>query len=122
MDCRRNEENYETVVGGNDMKKRMTAVLLAAMLAISTAACGGNGSGSEGGDTLVIGTSKFNGVFSPFFYNSAYDREAFRGVFETVLEPNENNELIDNAGHIDEGVVKGKGDKQDRHIRSCLYI
>ena len=112
MDCRRNEENDETVVGGNDMKKRMTAVLLAAMLAISTAACGGNGSGSEGGDTLVIGTSKFNGVFSPFFYNSAYDREAFRGVFETVLEPNENNELIDNAGHIDEGVVKGKGDKQ----------
>ena len=94
------------------MRKRITATLLAAMLAVSTAACGGSGSSSEGGDTLVIGTSSFNGVFSPFFYNSAYDKEVFSPVLESVSELDENNELIDNAGHVDEGVVKGEGDNQ----------
>lgn len=94
------------------MRKRITAALLAAVLAVSTAACGGSGSSSEGGDTLVIGINSFNGVFSPFFYNSGYDKQVFEPVFETVSELNENNELIDNAGHIDEGVVKGKGANQ----------
>lgn len=91
------------------MRKRIIATLLAAMMAVSTAACGGQASG--GLDTIVIGVDQWNGVFSPFFYNSSYDAQIFNAVQETVLETNANNELIDNLGHIDSKVV-GKGDNK----------
>ncbi|MBS6558689.1 MAG: ABC transporter substrate-binding protein [Clostridiales bacterium] len=95
------------------MRKRITATLLAAMMALSTAACGGQGQtqSSGGNDTIVIGSVQWNGVFSPFFYDSSYDSQIFSLTQETVLETNANNELIDNLGHIDEEVV-GKGDNQ----------
>ena len=94
------------------MRKRITASLLAAMLAISTAACGGGGSQASGlNETIVIATDQWNGVFSPFFYTANPDAEVFGPIIETILEPNANNELIDNLGHIDEEVV-GKGDNQ----------
>lgn len=41
-------------------------------------------------DTLVLGSTDFNGVFSPFFGNSAYDNE----VMERVHEPLVNNDRL----------------------------
>ena len=75
------------------MRKRITATLLAAMMAISTAACGGQGQtqSSGGNDTIVIGSVQWNGVFSPFFYDSSYDAAVFSLAQETVLETNASN-------------------------------
>ena len=92
------------------MRKRITATLLAAMLAISTAACGGGGS-QTGGDTIVIGTTDWNGVFSPFYSDNQTDSYIQGAVIETVMERDAQNVLIDNLGHIDEEVI-GSGDNQ----------
>ena len=95
------------------MRKRITATLLAAMLAISTAACGGGGeSQSTGGDTIVIGTTDWNGVFSPFYADNQTDQYIQNAVIETLMERDVNDVLIDNLGHVDEKVV-GKGKNQN---------
>lgn len=70
---------------------------------------GEESSGEEGGtveapgqyDTLVIGTGSFDGVFSPFFYTSTYDDQAFSLVFANVCSLNANGELIDDVGHVE---------------------
>lgn len=103
------------------MKKRISAVLLAAMLAVSTAACGGggNGGGSSdgnsnggGGDTIVIGTEQWNGVFTPIYANNLQDQKISEAVIETILEANVNNELIDNLGSIEEKTFEENGEKK----------
>ncbi|MBR6638595.1 MAG: ABC transporter substrate-binding protein, partial [Lachnospiraceae bacterium] len=48
----------------------------------------------------------FNGIFSPFFYQTAYDAQAFELVFVNVCELNENNELVDKAGHINAELIE----------------
>ena len=72
-----------------------------------------NTGNTESKGTVVYGTGSFNGVFSPFFYQTNYDSEAFQLVFETVSELNENSELVDNAGHIEaEEVTDENGNVQ----------
>ena len=98
------------------MKRKILALLLASTMLL-TVGCG-NKSTSDGGDssnsggssnnTLVIGTQSFNGVFNPFFYTTAYDAQAFETVFSVVSELNENNELVDKAGHISSEEVKAE--------------
>lgn len=102
------------------MKKRVVALLLACAMTASLTACGGgnkdqgaanNGteapgteSASTGGtyDTLVVGTESLDGVFSPFFYTSAYDDQVgIAPVFASVCRLNEEGELIDWAGHVE---------------------
>lgn len=108
------------------MRKKGLALLLSLGMVLSMAGCGNNNTdnntttkattegnsttesttanntgNSESKGTVVYGTGSFNGVFSPFFYQSAYDHEAYTPVFETVSELNEKSELIDNAGHIE---------------------
>ena len=86
------------------MKRRILAVLLSATMLLSVAGCGNsksnNVSNTSSSNTLVIGTQTFNGVFSPFFYTSAYDAQAFETVFTSVCETDENNELQEKGGSI----------------------
>lgn len=91
------------------MKKKIISLILASVMALTLAGCSGNGGASaSGNDTLVIGTSSFNGIFSPFFYNTAYDAQAFETIFTSVCETNENNELVDKGGSITAEEVKAE--------------
>ncbi|MBD7915883.1 ABC transporter substrate-binding protein [Clostridium sp. Sa3CUN1] len=91
------------------MKRKIISLILASVMTLTLAGCSGNGEVSSGGnDTLVIGTSDFNGIFSPFFYNTAYDAQAFETVFTSVSQTNENNELIDNGGSVTGEEVKSE--------------
>ena len=90
------------------MKRKILAVLLSATMLLSVAGCS-NSKSSDGtsskdkgssSNTLVIGTQTFNGVFSPFFYTSAYDAQAFETVFTSVCETDEHNELQEKGGSI----------------------
>lgn len=96
------------------MKKKLISLLLVASMVASMAACGGSdgetaGSTESGSaatststyDTLVVGTQSLDGVFSPYFYTSAYDYQCFAPVFEQICELNAAGELVDNAGHVD---------------------
>ena len=86
------------------MKRKILALLLSATMLFTLGGCSSEGKdnnkGGVGNNTLVIGTSTFNGVFNPFFYNTAYDIQAFETVFTSVCETNENNEIIDKGGSI----------------------
>ena len=73
-------------------RRRMLALILVAVMALSLMACGGStgastsaGAGgttetaavAEDGETpLVVGYSPFNSKFSPFFSQTAYDQDA----------------------------------------------
>ncbi len=105
-------------------KMRQTlALLLSVMMIAGLAACGSNDGGdannTNGGgtddnnsstyDTLVIGTQAMNGVWSPFFYTSAYDAQVQDLIFTSVCRLDQNGELIDWAGHVDvEETADGK--------------
>ena len=108
--------------------KKMLALGLSGAMALSMAACGssdtnqtnapegsGNATEAEGGttegagETLVIGTTELNGVFSPFFYNSAYDNQVISAAIESVCELDENNELIPNLGEISQEEIEEDG-------------
>lgn len=97
------------------MKRKIIALLLSATTLFTLTGCGNSGSGdsnvdnsSNSGDTLVIGTSTFNGVFNPFFYTSTYDNQAFTTVFTQVCGTDENNELDERGGSITAEEVKAE--------------
>ncbi|MBQ9764856.1 MAG: ABC transporter substrate-binding protein [Lachnospiraceae bacterium] len=100
------------------MKKRILTIFMVVIVMASLLACGkkDNGSGSEGSmGTLVIGTGAFNGVFSPFFYQTAYDAQAMELIFVSVCELDENNELKDKAGHIETEVIENDSKQQTKY-------
>lgn len=91
------------------MKNRVFPLLLVLTMIMSMTACArGDNNGNSGSSTLVIGTDSFNGIFSPFFYQTGYDAQAFELVFVNVCELNENNELVDKAGHIEAELIEGE--------------
>lgn len=57
-------------------------------------------------DTLVIGTQTFNGVFSPLFYSTGYDAQAYEPVFTSVSRLNKDGVLVDYAGHVEAEIQK----------------
>ena len=63
------------------MKKRVFLLMLAVTMLLQVTACSRGNKENSGPSTLVIGTSSFNGIFSPFFYQTAYDAQAFELVF-----------------------------------------
>lgn len=94
------------------MKRKLLSLLLSATMIFTLTGCG-NSSSSEGtanngsgNNTLVIGTSSFNGVFNPFFYSSSYDAQGMETIFTSVCSLNENNELVDRGGSISAEEVK----------------
>ena len=104
------------------MKKmrQALALLLSVIMIASLAACGSNdGGNADGGesdnqggaahDTLIIGTQAMNGVWSPFFYTSAYDAQVQDLIFASVCRLDADGELMDWAGHVDvEETADGK--------------
>lgn len=100
------------------MKKmrQVLALLLSVAMIAGLTACGGNNGdnanngGSEAGDktttnstldTLVIGTQAFDGVFSPFFYSSAYDDQVNSLIFANICDLDKDGVLVDKAGHVE---------------------
>ena len=100
------------------MKRKLLSLLLSATMVFTLTGCGNSSSseGTEGGtantgsgnNTLVIGTSSFNGVFNPFFYSSSYDAQGMETIFTSVCSLNENNELVDKGGSISAEEVKAE--------------
>ncbi len=93
------------------MFKRIAAILLAACMTISFASCN-NGEGGQDPtqgkyDTLVIGVSPLNGVFSPFFYTSAYDAQVIDMVFSPICVLDADNVMIPAAGSISAEQIDG---------------
>ena len=103
------------------MKKKILSLILASTMAITLVGCQNSNSESSsesgsGSNTLVIGTSEFNGIFSPFFYNTAYDAQAIETIFTSVCGTNENNELVDKGGSIEaEEVTAEDGSIQTKY-------
>lgn len=105
------------------MKKCLALLLAMIMIVFSMTACengksGANDSKPQAGneenkddkeneeaasplDTLVIGTQRFDGIFSSLFSNSAYDAQVNDLVFTSISRLDENGDLIDWAGHIE---------------------
>lgn len=118
------------------MLKKLTALLFTLTMVLSLAACGNSDTDSKtttpaGGETttssdtaeapegtLVIGTQSFNGIFNPFFYNTAYDSQAFETIFTSISELDANNVLVDKGGHIESEEVKDA----DGNIQSLYTI
>ena len=90
------------------MKKRVFLLMLAVTMLLQVTACSRGNKENSGPSTLVIGTSSFNGIFSPFFYQTAYDAQAFELVFSSVCELNENNELVGKAGNINAELIENE--------------
>ena len=96
------------------MKKKTSILFLLVCIMLLIIACGKKDNGGQGGNgqaegpagTLVIGTGAFNGVFSPFFYQTAYDAQGMELIFSSVCELDENNELVDDAGHIESELIE----------------
>ncbi len=110
------------------MKRKILSMLLVLCMVLSLAACKNNDSadtandakttdnaGNTAGtaqvpdkvvatgtyDTLVIGTSSFNGVFNPMFSFSAFDSQVSDLIFATVSWLDPQGALIDDAGHVE---------------------
>jgi ABC-type dipeptide transport system, periplasmic component len=71
--------------------KKLLSVLACSVLAFTLVACGNGGRGQN--DTLVVGTTRLNGVFSPLYYLSSYDGWVVNLVFDQLMQYNQNNEL-----------------------------
>lgn len=70
-------------------------------------------------DTLVIGTSAFNGVFNPIFSFNAFDIQVTDMIFPTVAQLDKEGAVIDNAGHVEaEEVTAADGHKQVKYTVS----
>lgn len=73
---------------------KIRRVIIFCIVGFTIVSCGGSNSNSTNSDTLVVGTVRLNGVFSPLYYASAYDGWVVDLVFDTMMQYNENNELI----------------------------
>ncbi len=91
------------------MKKRILIIFFVLTITASLLACGKNNNDNQAegpSGTLVIGTGSFNGVFSPFFYQTAFDAQGMELIFSSVCELDSNNELKDKAGHIESELIE----------------
>ncbi len=71
---------------------------------------------AESSGTIVIASAEFNGVFSPFFYTTAYDNTIISRVHEGLLTLNPQGEIIGNLADYTIEEVK-EGDE----ITSTIY-
>ena len=66
---------------------------LAAMMAASLVGCSSS-SGDNSNNVLTVGiNAQMNGVFSPLYYESAYDAYAINLIYQSMLQYDENEEL-----------------------------
>ena len=107
------------------MKKRILIMFLVLTVTISLIACGKKDALNEAdgpSGTLVIGTGAFNGVFSPFFYQTAYDAQGMELIFSSVCELDSDNELTDKAGHIESELIEVSNYYCGTFCFSCFVI
>ena len=74
--------------------KRILALLLALVMALALVACGGNGGNGGESKTLAVGYSPFSGKFSPFFSESAYDKDAWAMTQIALLDGDRTGDVI----------------------------
>lgn len=84
--------------------KRLLCRVLAGVMAITMFGCGKNPAPSQTepnqtakGDTLVVGTSNFDGKFSPFFYTNAYENEVLSLVHLPLLGTDREGSVVLNG-------------------------
>ena len=99
------------------MKKRVLALAMASVMAISLAACGGSGkpsgetttteaaqgttteaateAASGSGANFVYATSTFGQKFSPFFYTTTYDGEVVQMVHASLLASDRGGAIVE---------------------------
>ncbi len=76
--------------------KKVSLLLAGCLLAGSMlTACGGSKDGKAPSGTLVLGENEFNGLFNPFFTSSAYDKDVYDKVVETLINNDRQGEPID---------------------------
>jgi peptide/nickel transport system substrate-binding protein len=80
--------------GGFEVVTKIRRVIIICIVVFTIVGCGGSNSNGTNSDTLVVGTVRLNGVFSPLYYASAYDGWVVDLVFDSMMKYNENNELI----------------------------
>lgn len=73
---------------------KIRRVIIFCIVVFTIVGCGGSNSNGTNSDTLVVGTVRLNGVFSPLYYASAYDGWVVDLVFDSMMQYNENNELV----------------------------
>lgn len=75
------------------MNNKIMKTGLAAMMAASLVGCSSS-SGDNSNNVLTVGiNSQMNGVFSPLYYESAYDAYAINLIYQSMLQYDENEEL-----------------------------
>ncbi|RZT02344.1 ABC transporter substrate-binding protein [Cuneatibacter caecimuris] len=111
--------------------KKLLALGLSGAMVLSLAACGSDDKGTTAapgpsgdeptttapggdekvgaGDTLVVGSTELNGVFTPFFYNSNYDANVIGAAIESICELDANNEMVPNLGEVTQEEVEEDG-------------
>lgn len=70
------------------VKKLVVALAIASVSAMSLVGCGSSSSSSGVGEALIMGVAQFNGVFSPFYYTSSYDKDVWEQVHALLIENN----------------------------------
>ena len=75
------------------MDNKIMKAGLAAMMAASLVGCSSS-SGDNSNNVLTVGiNAQMNGVFSPLYYESAYDAYAINLIYQSMLQYDENEEL-----------------------------
>lgn len=77
--------------------RKLTLALAVIMLFSLLSGCKPQTAEKAANDTLVIGSTEFNGIFNPAFYRSAYDGEVAGFVFNQIYTVDEQNNLIGDA-------------------------
>lgn len=75
------------------MKEKIIKVGIAAVMAAGLAGCSSNGN-TDSNNILTVGiNAQMNGVFSPLYYESAYDGYAINLIYQSMLEYDEKEQL-----------------------------
>lgn len=99
--------------------RRAAAVLTAVLLSAGLAGCGSGDEGKVGtGKTLVIGTTSFNGKFSPFFAETVYDREISDMCHVRLIRDDREGAPADNVAEYREPELKKA---EDGTITESVY-
>lgn len=78
------------------MKKKTFLVLLSLMLSTTLSACSGGSESnkSEGSDSIVVGIQQDLDSLDPYIATAAGTKEVLFNIFEGLVKPNENGELV----------------------------
>lgn len=77
------------------MKKKIFLVLLSIMLSTTLSACSGGSEGNKSeGDSIVVGIQQDLDSLDPYIATAAGTKEVLFNIFEGLVKPNQNGELV----------------------------